>query len=142
MRSLTSKGAVRRALFVAILAVALPATAQSPFLSSIAASIAISTSLSASIDLKDQPIVAIQMPTGWDAAQLTFQGSNNNSTFQNVYNMFGEEFTVEAAASRYIVLSPFEFQWARYIKIRSGTSGTPVTQTAARSFVLVTRKVQ
>jgi len=115
--------------------------AAAPFLSTLSATIAISQSLSGALDLRDSPIVAITIPASWTAANLTFQGSMDNSTFVNVYNMYGEEFSVEAAASRHIVLGTQEFAWARYVKIRSGTAGTPVTQDAARTLVVVTRRV-
>lgn len=128
--------ALLAALFVA------PAIAQGPFLNRRSVTIASGQSLTASIDIKDLPIVAIQMPSTWTAANLTFQGSNDGTNFFDVYNLEGDEYRVVAAASRYIVLSPFEFQWARYIKIRSGTTGAPVAQGGERTIVIVTRRVQ
>ena len=83
-------------------------------------------------------IVGFIMPSGWDAADFTFQGSDDNSIFNNVYDDNDAEVTVQAAASRAVglrndaqqLLSSF-----RYLKIRSGTSGTPVTQSAERIIV-------
>ncbi|MBI4906602.1 MAG: hypothetical protein HY820_23435 [Acidobacteria bacterium] len=128
-------------LIAAFLTVAIPSTAQEPLLSRVTTSIASGQSLTGSIDLKDHPLIAIEMPASWTAATLTFQGSSDGTTWKDVFNMEGDEFTIQAAASRYIVLSPFEFQWARYIKIRSGTTGTPVNQGAARTLVVVTRRI-
>lgn len=133
---------LRRSFLLLVLCAAVPAIAQGPFLSRLTATIANGASLSGSVYLVDQPIVAIQMPATWTTADLTFQGSNDGTNFFDVYNMSGDEYLVTAAANRYIVLSPFEFQWARYVKIRSGTTGTPVTQGGARTITLVTRKVQ
>lgn len=133
---------LRRSFLLLVLCAVAPVIAQGPFLSRLTATIANGASLSASVYLTDQPIVAIQMPTTWTTGNLTFQGSNDGTNFFDVYNMDGDEYTVVAAANRYIVLSPFEFQWARYVKIRSGTTGTPVTQGGARTITLVTRKVQ
>lgn len=134
-------GLLRRGALLLLLALSIPGIAQTPYLSRLTATIANGQAITASIYLRDQPLVAIQMPASWTAANLTFQGSNDNTNFFDVYNLDGDEYTVTAAASRYIVLSPFEFQWARYIKIRSGTTGTPVNQSADRTIVLVTRRV-
>lgn len=134
-------GLLRRGALLLLLALSIPGIAQTPYLSRLTATISNGQAITASIYLRDQPLVAIQMPASWTAANLTFQGSNDGTTFFDVYNLDGDEYTVTAAASRYIVLSPFEFQWARYIKIRSGTTGTPVNQSADRTIVLVTRRV-
>ena len=141
MTNLRTAPLTRRAALLLLLSVVVPAIAQGPFLNRRTATISSGQSLSASIDLKDQPIVAIQMPASWTAANLTFQGSNDGTTFVDVFNSYGDEFGVTASANRYIVLSPFEFQWARYIKIRSGTTGTPVNQGADRTLVIITRRV-
>ena len=136
-----AQNVTRRVVLALLLLIALPAVGQGPLLQRRTASITSGQSLSASVDIKDQPIVAIQMPSTWTTANLTFQGSSDGTNFFNVYNMEGDEFTVTVATSRYVVLNPFEFQWARFIKIRSGTSGTPVSQGADRTIVIVTRKV-
>lgn len=87
-------------------------------------------------DLKGSRYISLQMPAAWTAANLTFQGSNDNSTFNDIYDSAGNELTATAAASRCITdipeLTPF-----RYIKIRSGTNGTPVNQGAERSIVII-----
>ena len=83
-------------------------------------------------------IVGFIMPAAWTAADLTFQGSDDNTTFNDVYDDNDAEVTVQAAQARAIglrndaqqLLSSF-----RYLKIRSGTTGTPVTQTPARTIV-------
>lgn len=134
-------GLLRQGALLLLLVLSIPGIAQTPYLSRLTATISNGQAITASIYLRDQPLVAIQMPASWTAANLTFQGSNDNTNFFDVYNLDGDEYTVTAAASRYIVLSPFEFQWARYIKIRSGTTGTPVNQSADRTIVLVTRRV-
>jgi hypothetical protein len=100
--------------------------------------IANGTSLSAAIDVDDQRPARIQMPGTWDAANLTFQTSIDNVTFANLYDSFGNEYTVQAAASREILLPFVDFVGIRYLKVRSGTSGTPVSQTADRTLLLGT----
>lgn len=105
-------------------------------------SIATSQSLSTAIDLGDRGLCAIIMPTSWDAANLTFQASSDIAgTYQNVYDSTGTELSVTAAAARHIVLTPASFAGMRFIKVRSGTSGTPVTQTAARTLVPLVREL-
>ena len=135
-------GLSRRAALLLLLSLVLPAFGQSPSLSSFPAIIYSGTALTGSIDTKDQPVMAIRIPASWTTANLTFQGSQDATNFFDVYNIYGDEYTVVVGgASRYIVLSPLEFQWARYIKIRSGTTGTPVNQGADRSLLIITRRV-
>ncbi len=82
---------------------------------------------------------AIMMPATWTTANLTFQGSVDGTTFYDMYESDGTELTVTADASQYIVLSPDSFWGVHFLKVRSGTTGTPVNQAAARSVTVVTR---
>lgn len=141
MKNLISKAGPTRRVALLLLLTLLPVLAQTVYLSRLPVTIPNGESLTDVINLRDQPVVAIQMPSAWTTADLTFQGSNDGTNFFDVYTLDGDEYTVAAAASRYIVLSPFEFQWARYIKIRSGTSASPVNQGATRTLVVVTRRV-
>lgn len=106
----------------------------------VAAAIASGEALSAEIDLNGQLPVAIVMPAAWTAASLTLQISidDDGAIFNNVYDDGGTEYTVTAAASRYIYLDPLVLVGVRKLKIRSGTSGTPVNQAAARTLTIVT----
>lgn len=79
-------------------------------------------------------LTGIQMPSSWTTANLTFQGSLDGVTFTNIYDAFGNEVTVDAAASELITIDDLQSQ--TYLKVRSGTSGTPVTQGAARVLLL------
>ena len=93
-------------------------------------------SLSSAVDLGGRKLVAIIMPTTWTAASLTFQGSVDNTNFFNVYDGATER-TLIVAASYYSMLNIGDWVGARYIKLRSGTSGTPVNQGGARVITLV-----
>jgi len=86
-------------------------------------------------------LFAIVMPSSWTAANLTFQASIDGTTYNNLYDYNGSEVTVTAAASRYIVLDPLTFAGVAGVKIRSGTSGTPVNQGADRTLTLVVRDI-
>ena len=102
------------------------------------ATIANAASLSGAVRLSGT-LTGIQMPASWTAANLTFQVSVDGDTYQNVYDSSGSEFVVTAAAARYIPLNPADFIDGRWLKVRSGTSGTPVNQGAERVVQLTVR---
>lgn len=95
--------------------------------------IANGASLSDVLDLRGRWFVGIEMPSVWTAANITFQGSTDGVTFVDLYTPTGSERSVTAAASRYIVLSPQDYGGLNYVKLRSGTSATPVNQAAERT---------
>src|SRR5579885_1900795 len=123
-------------------------------LTRIPVTIAISTSLSPSVDIGNRKIVAIEIPStvaSWQTANLTFQGSSDNASaptnFTNVYDAAGNEFIVIVGAlsdgtGRFIPLTGGSrpaatttgqfyggtaLEGMRFIKVRSGTSGSAVT---------------
>jgi hypothetical protein len=100
--------------------------------------IATGASLSSAAFLGDGRLEGVQMPASWTAANLTFQGSLDGSTFQDIYDDAGNEVVVAAAAAR--LLSINDFKGALWIKVRSGTSGAPVNQAAARVLTLLIQK--
>lgn len=95
------------------------------------------TSLSGGIDLGPARVLALRMPTAWTAASLTFQASDDGTTYYNMYDSTGAEMTATTAASRWLAFAPADFKSVRYLKVRSGTSGTPVNQGANRTMTLV-----
>lgn len=111
--------------------------------------IAESASLSGAVDFKACTMARIIMNpdasgTGWTTANLTFQHSADGVTYGNVYDQFGNEVTVTvptaaSSAAVTIILSPGDWWNVRYVKIRSGTSGTAVNQAAARTIKVVCR---
>jgi hypothetical protein len=90
-------------------------------------------SLSTAVRLGGDIPVELIMPAAWTAAALTFQTSSDGVTYQDLYTDAAAEVTVQAAAARNIKLNPETFTGINYLKIRSGTSGTPVAQAAART---------
>jgi hypothetical protein len=98
-------------------------------------------SLSGAADLREGYVVEIVMPGAWTAADLTFQVSDDNSTFKDVYDTAGELAITTADVNRRIKLSPDDLLGACYLKVRSGTSGTPVAQAAERVIGLKIRKI-
>ena len=107
----------------------------------VTASVTISngTALSPAVDLTQYSLVGLVMPSGWTAANLTFQGSVDNSNFFDLYDSGAEINLGAAAASRYVLLNPAVFAGLRYLKVRSGTSAAPVNQGADRAITLVLR---
>jgi hypothetical protein len=94
--------------------------------------------LTSEIDLgKGGKLQGIYMPASWTTADLTLQAaSETGGTFLDVYDDAATEASIGAAASRYLSLYPDVFAGIRFIKIRSGTTATPVQQGAARTLIL------
>jgi hypothetical protein len=104
------------------------------------ATIADEGNLSAGVRLGNVAPVAIHIGAGWIAADLTFQASiDGGATWVNVHESGTDtELTVQAGASRFIGLLEAQAQplaGVQWIKVRSGTSGAPVTQTAGPQVV-------
>ena len=97
------------------------------------------TGLSAAVDCGSARLALIIMPAGWTAADLTFKESIDNSTgsYVDKYDSAGVEYAAVVGASRSVTINLSDFIGARYLKIRSGTSGTPVTQGGTRTLTLV-----
>lgn len=100
--------------------------------------IASGAALSAAVALGAKTIHGIAMSAGWDAAALTFQVSIDGVTFLELQ---GISAVVQAtvAAGQFIALDPAIWRGFNQVKVRSGTSGTPVNQTADRTLTLITR---
>jgi len=97
------------------------------------------TGLSDVIDLDGYTIFALEMPATWIAANITLQAcSTPTGTFRDVYDDAGSEVTIVAAASRFIAVDSAMLKIAplRYVKFRSGTTASPVNQTATRTITL------
>lgn len=101
------------------------------------ATIAANASLSGAIDLNPSSLLAIAMPSAWTSASLTFQSSYDGSTYFDVYNDAGDEYIIPVVASQFIILQRKDFLGLGYLKVRSGTTGTPVNQTSARTIGLI-----
>lgn len=96
-------------------------------------------SLSDPIDLGADRLVALLMPSVWTTAAITFQASDRiDGTYINVYDSSGNELTAQAAASRAVV-DLLELGALRFIKLRSGTSGSPVPQQGNRKITIAVK---
>ena len=103
--------------------------------------IASGASLSAAVDLGAQTLVGVLISASWTAAGLSFQGSPDGVTYGKLVNQAGTEITAAAlAGGEYVCLDPDALYGTRFIKVRSGTNGTPVNQGADRTLRLVARR--
>ena len=103
--------------------------------------IASAASLSAQVDIGPLTLCGIIMPAAWTAAALSVQVSFDGGT--TWMEMFDKAAAIAIAAAQgiYIALDPALFKGCTSLKIRSGTSGSPVAQGAARDLILVTAQV-
>jgi len=102
--------------------------------------IASGSSLSAAIPLDRRPVLRILIPSGWTTASITFLGSYNGADYFDITDEAGDEVELAAAASKMLqIANPDNWGGIPYLKIRSGTSGTPVTQAADRTITLSVR---
>ena len=112
-----------------------------PRLDSVEVAIANGTALSAAINLGGRVLVGMLMSSAWTAAGVTFQASIDGVTFADLFTIDGDELLATVAASQFIVLNPANFSGIAFLKVRSGTTGTPVNQAAARTLVLAIRAI-
>ena len=95
-------------------------------------------SLSNALNLDSRNMFGILMPTGWDAAAITFRGSYDGTNFYDLYDDTGTEINFVVAASRYVLVSfPAKFFGLKKLIVRSGTTGAAVNQTANRAIGLI-----
>ena len=92
-------------------------------------------SVSAGVQINGLHPIRLIMPAAWDAAAITLQESFDNgvlSPWQNIYDEAGGELTLIVAAARNVRIPVTFLPAGQWIRIRSGTSATPVNQTASR----------
>lgn len=81
-------------------------------------------------------VSGVLMPDTWTAAGLTFQGSVDGTNFYDIQTS-SAELSATAAVDQVIMIDPVNFYGLEWIKVRSGTAGTPVNQAAARVLTLI-----
>lgn len=99
------------------------------------ATIASGQSLSDVIDLSGRNLTGILLPAAWTAADLTFSVSIDGVTYADLYDETGE-YALVVGASVFSGINIAPLMGFRYLKVRSGTSASPVNQTADRDLVL------
>lgn len=107
-----------------------------------AAVIAAAGNISPAVDLGGLRLMGIVMPATWTTAAITFKVSaDGGATWNNLYDSLGAEVSISVAASGAYNIDPAVFAHWKLLKVRSGTSGTPVTQSSGASITLVLRSV-
>lgn len=85
--------------------------------------------LSAIVNIGMAEIIGYTIGTHWQAADISLQASADGVTFYEVLKAAdGSAYSTKAAATGYYLLAT-PLRIGPYIKIRSGTSGSPVNQT-------------
>lgn len=84
-------------------------------------------------------LAAIIMPATWTAAGITFRAGYTAAGTADVFGSDGNEVALVVIAAHYVPIAPGLLHGANFIKIRSGTSATPVAQAAARTLTVITR---
>ena len=99
--------------------------------------IANGASLSGIVDLGSNDLIGIIFPSAWTTASITFQFSIDGTNFYDAYSATAELSATAASANRMVSINAVNYDMGRYIKIRSGTSATPVNQVADRILNLI-----
>ncbi len=109
----------------------------------ITAIIALGASLSDHFDKRGFNSISIQMPSAWDTASISFAGCDTpTGTYIPIYAEDGIELVISASTSRIVTIGINEsaLKSVPFLKIRSGTVGSPVVQTAERSLIVLLQK--
>lgn len=105
------------------------------------ATIAINTSVSGALDMDKNSLLGFIMPSAWTTAGITIEVSTDNSNWFPALDAYGSTVGYIASpvvSNAYAVDVQSLLPW-RYIRFRSGTTASPVVQTAARTIPIVKR---
>lgn len=90
--------------------------------------IANAASLSNSADISQAINATLIVPSTWTTQPITFQGSQDNTTFVDVFDKDGVEVSIPSAvASRGYEIHQAVMNF-RFMKVRSGTAAAPANQ--------------
>jgi hypothetical protein len=97
------------------------------------------TSLSTAAQIGVAQLVGIELPTMTSAA-LSFQASSDGVTWRELFNSDGTTATsVAASTGDRFVQAPAALAGVPWVKVRSGTSGSPVNQGADRTINVIAK---
>jgi hypothetical protein len=83
-------------------------------------------------------LVGIQLPA-FTSAALSFQGSFDGTTYAEVMDASAQAVGYTASTGAIYIKAPADLAGVPYLKVRSGTSGSPVNQGAARTIQLIVK---
>lgn len=104
----------------------------------VSVTIASGASLSDAAAIGAGTLVGIQLPT-ITSASLSFQGSADGTTYVEVLDASSAAVAVGASTGARYIKAPADLAGVPYLKVRSGTSGAPVNQGAARVITLIVK---
>lgn len=112
--------------------------------SSLSATITAGTSISDIVDLGvTGSAVGLLTSSTWTASGIQLEGSLAGINFYPMFDSFGAVVGVSsAAASALYTLDIVAAIPARYIRVRSGTSGAPVNQTNTTVVTVISRELK
>ena len=93
--------------------------------------------LSNSADLTTGNMVMLLTPTDWTPANISFQISEDNINFRDLYDVSGAEILKSMGTNRAINVDPGFTSGALYVRLRSGPHTNPVIQQADRVFTMI-----
>ena len=76
-------------------------------------------------------------PLDWTPANISFQVSEDNTTFRDLFDSDGHEIIKAMGPNRAINVDPSFTSGALYVKLMSGPRQNPVVQAADRVFTIV-----
>jgi len=91
--------------------------------------IAAGESLSTALDIRIDNILSIKVPSTWTAASISFLGSIDDTTFDEVYTKDNVLFEQAVTAGKLLQLDAINTLGYNHLKIQSGTAASPVNQT-------------
>lgn len=104
------------------------------------ATIPAAASLSGALQVGAGVPVTILTPAAWTAAVLTFQISIDGSTWYDLVDATDTEVQMTVPTGKAKQMDAPAFSGVSYLRLRSGTSATPVAQAAERQFLIIARK--
>lgn len=98
-------------------------------------------SVTQTLDVAYTTLIGFIIPSAWTAAGLTIEVSHDNITWVQPKDSFGSTvgyYSDITASTAYATDVQSLLPW-RYLRLRSGTTATPINQTAARNIVVIKR---
>jgi hypothetical protein len=94
--------------------------------------------LSESTNCSAGAVVRIQAPPAWTSANLSFQVCNDGNNYTDLFTRGGTEYQASVRAGTSVIINPAEWSVVafNFLRLRSGTRGSPIPQAADRVFVI------
>jgi hypothetical protein len=114
-----------------------PAPAAKPVVTTAQVTIPAGQSLSNAADLSAGSMVMLMTPVNWTAANISFQVSEDNVLWRDLFDANGNEIVKAMGPNRAISVDPSYTAGAMWVKLMSGPRQNPVPQEQDATFTLV-----